>query len=542
MTLDLALAESENDQTRRINLTISSSSARPDVAAPGLTTDRGDLGLLGQRAGVNRRRASHVLVVDDDAAVRELVSHALTADGYVVATAERGADALELLREHTPDILLLDVLMPGLSGFEVCARLRAMPQCAEIPILFVTALDDRASRLHGLDVGADEFLTKPFDLTELRVRVRTIVRLNRYRRLVAERQRFAWLIEHADEGYLLLDADHTIRYANARARLYLDMPDDAEESSAVSFERQAEHHYRRQPPDLWQGWPETADARPRFLVRPESDSSEAVWLAVETPNGGEIDDGPTVVRLRDVSRSIASSIDLHALRGLVSHKLRTPLNHIAGAAEILEAAASTMDPGEISDWTKLIAAAAKRMNDNIEGLLGRWQGATEPSASTRCLAIEDLTVLATGLARDLGLEHLAIDIPKELATHEIPLSSERLRMVLHEAFGNSLKFHPTGDPRITLWVRCRQGRGVLLKVIDDGCTLSPTQLTWAWTPLYQGDRSAAGEVSGMGMGLPIIAAIVWGAGGRCLLRNCEDGPGVVLELAFPICSPGRLAA
>jgi PAS domain S-box-containing protein len=87
----------------------------------------------------------------------------------------------------SPDLILLDVMMPGMDGFEVCRRLRASDQLAEVPIILVTALDDRDSRIQGMEAGADDFVTKPIDRVELRARVRTVTRLNRYRRLLAER-------------------------------------------------------------------------------------------------------------------------------------------------------------------------------------------------------------------------------------------------------------------------------------------------------------------------------------------------------------------
>ena len=89
----------------------------------------------------------------------------------------------------------------------------------------VTALDDRMSRLQGIESGADDFVSKPFDSTELRARVRTVTRLNRYRRLVQERERFEWVVENADDGYLLLRGD-AITYANPHARTLLGLEDD----------------------------------------------------------------------------------------------------------------------------------------------------------------------------------------------------------------------------------------------------------------------------------------------------------------------------
>jgi len=126
---------------------------------------------------------SVVLIVDDSASARETLTEALEAEGYELHQAGGGPEALERAAALKPDVILLDVMMLGMDGFEVCRRLRAAPDLAEAPVLMVTALEDRGSRLQGLEAGADDFISKPFDRSELRARVRTVTRLNRYRKL-----------------------------------------------------------------------------------------------------------------------------------------------------------------------------------------------------------------------------------------------------------------------------------------------------------------------------------------------------------------------
>ena len=132
---------------------------------------------------------STILIVDDEEIVRETLGALLHAPEYTLEYASNGIEALQKATELAPDLVLLDVMMPGMDGFEVCRRVRATPMLAEVPIIMVTALDDRASRLRGIEAGADDFITKPVDRVELVTRVRTITRLNRYRRLMQERAR-----------------------------------------------------------------------------------------------------------------------------------------------------------------------------------------------------------------------------------------------------------------------------------------------------------------------------------------------------------------
>jgi putative two-component system response regulator len=130
-----------------------------------------------------KTRVSTVLVVDDELAGRKALGAILSAQGYSVALAANGPEALAEAVLVQPDLILLDIMMPGMDGFEVCRRLRATPDLADVPVLMLTALDDADSRLSGIEAGADDFITKPFDRAELRARVRTITRLNRYRKL-----------------------------------------------------------------------------------------------------------------------------------------------------------------------------------------------------------------------------------------------------------------------------------------------------------------------------------------------------------------------
>jgi putative two-component system response regulator len=117
-----------------------------------------------------------VLVVDDLAVNRELLEAHLSELGYEVQQAHDGVDALEMIRTREPDLILLDIDMPRLSGLEVCRRVKAHPTRRLIPIVILTALQDRATRLAGLDAGADDFLSKPFDAKELLVRCKVLLR------------------------------------------------------------------------------------------------------------------------------------------------------------------------------------------------------------------------------------------------------------------------------------------------------------------------------------------------------------------------------
>ncbi len=115
-----------------------------------------------------------ILVVDDDPAVTSLLKRGLAYEGFAVDTAASGSDGLSLAREHPPDLVILDVMMPGLDGWEVLRRLRAADR--ELPILMLTARDAPSDQVQGLDLGADDYVVKPFTFDVLAARVRAALR------------------------------------------------------------------------------------------------------------------------------------------------------------------------------------------------------------------------------------------------------------------------------------------------------------------------------------------------------------------------------
>ncbi|MBE9029948.1 response regulator [filamentous cyanobacterium LEGE 11480] len=128
-----------------------------------------------------------VLVVDDIAANLEVVSQVLEDAGYEVATAIDGERALKLVNIHPPDLILLDIQMPGIDGFETCRRLKASPTTAAIPIIFITALTDVDSTIKGFDYGAVDYITKPFQASEMLARVKTHLQLHHLTRTLETR-------------------------------------------------------------------------------------------------------------------------------------------------------------------------------------------------------------------------------------------------------------------------------------------------------------------------------------------------------------------
>ena len=155
---------------------------------------------------------ARVLVVDDILSNVKLLEAKLTAEYFEVITAFNGLECLSKMEEGAPDIVLLDVMMPGMDGFEVCRRIKSNPRTAHVPVVMVTALDQPSDRVAGLDAGADDFLTKPVDDSALFARVRSLVRL----KMMTDELRMR---ESTGQGMGLIDPAETLIADNQTGRI-----------------------------------------------------------------------------------------------------------------------------------------------------------------------------------------------------------------------------------------------------------------------------------------------------------------------------------
>ena len=125
-------------------------------------------------------RPACILIVDDEPANRELLKVMLASEGFLLLTAASGEEALAIAARQPPDLILLDVMMPGMDGYEVAGKIKGPPATSSVPVIMITAMDDRNAKMLGLSAGVEDFLTKPVDRAELSVRVRNLLRLKMY--------------------------------------------------------------------------------------------------------------------------------------------------------------------------------------------------------------------------------------------------------------------------------------------------------------------------------------------------------------------------
>lgn len=474
---------------------------------------------------------SKVLITDDQEIGRQVLGLILEEEGYLLDFASSGLETLEKTKAFLPDLILLDVMMPGMDGLEVCRQLRKDPISAEVPIILVTALDDQKSIVKGFEAGADDFISKPIRRVEIVARVRTITSLNRYRRLMTERAKLDWVIENAEDGYFSINSTGNITYANPKACHYLSI-DQKTLPTKESFLDLATKFYSFIPPQNWENWPQNAQSsQEKFLVKPETDLTPAFWLKVDIlslPN--EL--GNILIHLRDVTHKTTLEQSMWKFNTFIQHKMRTPLTLIIGGLEFIQEMGRDLPAEDFVEMSQLTLQGIKRLKDSIEDILSYL---SEPlSGKDSKVILSEINPLATDLSKELNLLDPTINIQDNLVNLEIALSKQLFEIILREILENSKKFHPTLSPKIEVTVCSASNNAINIKIKDDGISLTPEQLANIWQPYYQGEKFFTGQTPGMGLGLATVAKAISSVGGAYQIYNCEQTPGLIVELSFPI--------
>jgi PAS domain S-box-containing protein len=419
---------------------------------------------------------STVLVVDDTPANLDLVVEFLEAQGLRVATAGNGEECLQRAESVRPDIILLDVVMPDLNGFEVAQRLKGLPAMRDTPIIFMTALTGLQEKIRGFEVGGVDYVTKPLQIEEVRARVITHLRLHlaeraeRTRRAAAE-QRYRRLFEAATDGILLLDAHTGIIIDANPAMLRLIR----EESKSVIGTR------------LWDlgaflSVCESPAAYREMLELAESSAYDGVLL----PRGGKRVDvaiatstfqaGPVRIfqcNVRDVSernrlrRGMLEATDSEQLR--LAQEIHDGLGQELAGLDLLthgllkhvqrEQVPEVVD---LERMTQITRQALSTCHDIAHGL--------SPLSSTAGGLVEALQALKGRLGGPPGpAVELEIDRRSEISV-AIDVCSHLYR-IAQEAVANAIKH--SGAKRIEIRLRV-DPKAVELSVSDDGCGMDKT--------------------------------------------------------------------
>jgi two-component system, cell cycle response regulator len=472
--------------------------------------------------------SSVVLVLTADQAVRESLQDTLGMEDFSLTFAENLSEAVGYLSRIVPLIIVIDQNFAGNNSEEVFYRLRSYHHLTEIPILLLSENDDGAIRLKARAAGVEDFLIKPIDGLELQTRLKLLAQLSRHRALLHDAERQRWMFEHSYSGMLKLDKDGMISYANETARRMLNLP---EAYHNLNFMQQVESLYEPHPQALWQNW--LQNPLLCYLTLPETEHARAQWLVVDsidTPEGIEFH---RRVRLRDVTEKMLNYQDMRKFHTTVAHKLRTPISIMVSNLSVLKSQIDKIPPEEIRDYVGGMIGGADRLVREVRDILTYIDAPLSLNVGEP-VALAALTELIVITANTLDIQDINISIPQEYRSIRLALTETALELIVEELLENAKKFHPRRTPAVEFSVAQDSPGFLTLRFVDDGLTLSPEQLSWAWLPYFQGEKDFSGETPGMGLGLPLVATLVWQSGGTVHMNNRSDGqPGVVVSLTIP---------
>ena len=276
---------------------------------------------------------SVILVVDDQFQNIELLEAYLVPQGYEIVKAASGEEALEKLSHNQIDLILLDIMMPKMSGLEVLEKLRAAELTKAIPVVMVTALKETEDKVKALEAGCDDFISKPFGKVELLARVKSILKISYYRRQLEEKDKFKAVVDKVSDGIAICSPDYLIKDSNEAILKYLNITNPTKVNLVETlFANYSVSIKKEALLDL------TIAHKTFDIVRQKSETTEALYLEVnvnviKNPAGELLS---IVFILRDVTTARTEEFLKQDTLALISHKLSTPLGVISGNLSLLE--------------------------------------------------------------------------------------------------------------------------------------------------------------------------------------------------------------
>jgi PAS domain S-box-containing protein len=494
-------------------------------------------------------QVAQILVVDDNPQNVALMKAQLERAGYAVISAQSGTEALDAAFATQPDLVLLDIMMPGLDGYEVCRRLREDESTQATPIIMLTSLQDRADKLRALETGADDFLSKPVDRAELLARVRSSLRMKRVYddlarskreteaqayELAAEKSRAEAILSSMSDGVLMTDAEGRITFLNPAVEAMTGASLEACLGRAW-YEALAVRNTSGQPLDanncpVMEAMRGIGHMVERELGIWREDGREiTISLAASPVRSSHEDIQGGVVVFRDVTSAREVQRMKEDFVGLVSHELRTPLAAIFGFAELLLERERLTNTART--FVETIFKEADRMTSLVNDFLDIERLASgRMSFHLRSLQLDEVVgEVREDLANQLAKHSFTLETPS--APVYVRADHDRLVQILLNLISNASKYSPDGGE---IRVRIEPvGRLVRVSVSDKGLGLPVTAIPKLFQRFYRVQETPHRSVGGTGLGLAICKQIVEAMGGRIWAESPGLGQGSTFSFTLP---------
>lgn len=500
---------------------------------------------------------ARVLLVDDHEINLATLEAILEPEGYELRSVRRGEEVPDSVREFAPDLVLLDVMMPGMDGYAVCRAIRADARIAAVPVVMVTALNDRDSRLAGIEAGADDFISKPVYAEELRARVRTITRLNRYRVIADQRARLERLLELAPSAIMVARADGEVVSANRRAEEFFACFG----GGPLSGRQLGEGLPSR---DAWRlldlvaavaradGGSEALGVKDLRLRGPSSErvldvSARRLEERPEPLALLSFHDVTAEVRARENAESINRRLDtmvrertrrleeanqvLASYSVFVAHDLRSPLSAVKGYVTLLLGEVWPL-PREVRECLRQTELAIKMIDEMVTDTLTLAGARDQAEAGAR--RVRPRQVLERLCARLVGLK----PPPRpQIVIHDLPEvagSALLVERIFFNLLTNALKYSAARPAPCIEIGSVDTADGPAIYVRDNGVGFPESEAAALFTKFTR--LSTAEGHDGLGIGLSLVARLVHAHHGR-IWAESRPGEGATFYVFLPAPDP-----
>ena len=520
----------------------------------------------------NGRGGARILLADDNADMREYVARLLQSHGWTVEAVADGRAALAAARARRPDLVLTDVMMPGLDGFQLLRALRAEAETSTVPIVMVSARAGEEARIEGAEAGADDYLVKPFGAQELLARVGAQLGLSRERgqllqsereaRAEAERarERLAGVLKGIADAFVAMDREWRFTYVNWHAgqllgrapetligrRVWSEFPESAR---GTAYEAHLRVMDRRRPEQIEVYFP-PLDRWFESRIYPSADGVSTFFRDITDRKRAEMERARLLAAEQAARREAEAANKVRTeFLAAMSHELRTPLNAIGGHIQLLELGIH----GPITDEQRVALARAQRSQQHLLSLIndvlnfakleaGRVEYALGPTIVADVVA-DIMDIMEPQLsARQLRYD---VDVPRALVA---VTDGEKLGQILLNLLSNAVKFTEPGG-RVSIAGRAVSATAsatagatasaatntparVLLTIADTGIGIPAEKLDTIFEPFVQVRQKLTERTGGTGLGLSISRDLARALGGELTVESTV-GRGTTFTIALP---------
>jgi signal transduction histidine kinase len=497
--------------------------------------------------GSFQRAKPLILIADDDEMERFLQREVLEPAGFDIVEAKSGAAALKLFAECRPDLVVLDVMMPEMNGFEACQAIRALPSGRNAPVLMATALDDIASIDQAYRAGATDFIGKPINWPVLPHHVRYMLRAHEtLEQLAVSQQHLAEAQRIAGIGsFRWLPHTASIECSEELCRMF-GIADCAGWVPVRTLLRRIPAADRRAVLRAVRGSLDGEMIDVDHRVTPPGEEVRTLCLRAEITTAHD----ETYLRgsLQDITERKRVEIELASARdearsadgaktaflATMSHELRTPLNAIIGFSDLIALQAfGPISQSRYVDYARDTGKAGHHMLGIVDDVLtiaqleaDRFELVLEPVELSELV---EATVTAFRNT-EAGCKH---DIAVAVSGDACPVSADRraVMQMIQKLLSNAAKFSPEGTA-IRVTIDLEGGAFTRLGVADQGIGITPEMAGLVVRPFHQADSRLAREYGGTGLGLGIVNALIERHGGR-LTIDSTPSKGTCVSLDFP---------